>query len=468
MVILILLVAFVLRLVVLDQSLWLDEAINVNVARSLDFKSLIFNYTLSDFHPPLYHLILKSWILFFGSSEIFVRLPSVILGTATVGLVYLIGKKLFETKTALIASTLMATGPLAIYYSQEARMYMLATFLTAVSVYFFISILKKESVVTWFGFIVSTSVLLYSDYLPYLVIPSYILYLIFFRKKISKFTLKAFIPSLILIFFLTLPWLLVFPKQFQAGLSTAAASPTWAQVVGSPDPKNLLLVPVKFTIGRISHENDLTFALIFLPVAVFVSFLLVFSLMRLSPLRSFLWFWLVVPIFLAFIISFYVPIFAYFRLIFVLPAFYLLMASAINTINWTPLVRLLLTFALAINLVSTIIYYTNPRFKREDWRAATEFVHGLQTPKSLVLFLAPYSLAPFDHYNQGKLKTAGALGLEDINVQTANADRVFLFQYLSGINDPQGEVFEKLSKLGFVNSKTQDFPGVGFVYVFEK
>src|SRR3990167_10650724 len=145
MIFIILLIALVLRFISLNQSLWLDEAINVNVARALSFKSLIFNYSLGDFHPPLYHLILRGWILLFGSSEVLVRLPSVFLGVATVLITYLIGKKLFENKTALIGATLMSTAPLHIYYSQEARMYMLAAFLSSLSIYFFISILKKDS-----------------------------------------------------------------------------------------------------------------------------------------------------------------------------------------------------------------------------------------------------------------------------------------------------------------------------------
>ena len=70
MIIIILLIALVLRLISINQSLWLDEAINVNVASTLDVKKLIFEYALGDFHPPLFHIILKYWIDVFGSSEI--------------------------------------------------------------------------------------------------------------------------------------------------------------------------------------------------------------------------------------------------------------------------------------------------------------------------------------------------------------------------------------------------------------
>ncbi len=477
MIFVILVVAAILRLVNLDQSLWLDEAINVNVARSLSFKELVLNYSPSDFHPPLFHLILRAWILIFGSSEIAARVPSVILGVATVFVTYLIGKKLFETKTALVAATLIATAPLHIYYSQEARMYMLAAFLASLSVYFFISILEKDNVFRWFGFIIATVLLLYSDYLPYFLIPIYALFVIIFRKKIPRETAKAYLPAVILIFILLIPWLVIFPKQLNVGLSAAAASPAWSQVVGEPSLKNLTITFVKFVIGRISHDNNLIYALLFAPVGLYTLFLISLSFFRLSPKRAFLWFWFLGPIFLAFGIAFFVPVFAYFRFIFVLPAFYLILASGVITVNWVFINRLLLALILMVNLGSTAIYFTNPKFQRENWKEATAFILQNATPKTVVLFESTYSMAPFDYYAKGKIEGQGALSNSDLdpvkvseNVKrlTAGSDKIYLFQYLSEITDPQGLVFEKLTKLGFSNVATRDFENIGFLYEFRR
>ena len=474
---LILAISVVLRLIRLNQSLWLDEAINVNNAAALNLKSLIFNYSLGDFHPPLFHILLRGWILLFGTSEISARVPSLLLGTTTVLVTYLIAKKLFEKKTALVAATLLATAPLHIYYSQEARMYTLAAFLASLSVYFFISILKKDNLAFWIGFIVSTALMLYSDYLPYLLIPIYFFYLGINRRGIARNTMRTFIPAFIIIFILLTPWLIILPKQFQVGLSAAAASPAWAQVVGTPDLKNLILVFVKFTIGRISHDNNLIYALLFLPPAAFTIFLFFLSLFRLSPLRSFLWYWFLGPVFLGYIVAYFIPVFAYFRFIFALPAFYLIWASAINTINWLPLTRTLLTLALAVNLISSSIYSITPKFQRENWRQATAFVHQNSNQKTVVLFESNASLAPFDYYDKGRVQAYGALSgfnadrqfvKESVAKLTQDKNKVFLFQYLSGITDPQGAVSAELFKQGFVNREVKDFYGVGFVYLFEK
>lgn len=474
---LIVLISLILRLISLNQSLWLDEAINVNNAASLDFKTLIFNYSLGDFHPPLYHIVLKSWILLLGQSEIAVRIPSVIFGAATVYVTYLIGLKLFEKKTALIAATLMATAPLAIYYSQEARMYSLAAFLAGLSIYFFVSLIKKENLLLWLGFIISTSLMLYTDYLPYLLVPTLIIYVYLSKKKISKSAHKGFIPALILIMISLIPWFTIFPKQINVGLSAAAASPAWAQVVGTPKAKSLILTIVKFAIGRISIDNNLVYALIFAPIALFLIILFSLALLRLSHKRSILWYWLFTPIIIGFPLSFFIPVFAYFRFLFILPAFYLIIASGINTVNWVKSTRTLLIIMLMINLISASIYFINPKFHREDWRQATNYVIANSSQKTVTLFESNFTVGPFDYYNRRRVQAAGALSgfnadsafiKENLPKHTKDKDKIFLFQYLSPITDPKGLVSQELFNLGFTNTAVKDFYGVGFIYEFTK
>lgn len=477
MIFIILAIALALRLIGLNQSLWLDEGINVNVAYGLDLKSLVLHYSLSDFHPPLFHVVLKTWILLFGKSEIAVRMLSVFAGLGTVITTYLIGRKLFGQKTVLTAAILIATSPLHIYYSQEARMYSLAAFFASLSCYFFLSILKKDTMTNWFGFVFATALMLYTDYLPYFLIPIYFIYLLINRKKINKSVKWAFLPAFILIFILLTPWLFLIQKQISAGLSAAAASPAWAQVVGTPSFQNLLVAFVKFHVGRISHDNNFIYALLFAPAAIFSLFLFAFSLFRLSTLRSFLWFWFLGPVLLAFVFAYYIPVFAYFRFIFVLPAFYLIWASAINTLNWVILVRSLLAFALIINLISVSIYFINPKFQRENWREATNYIHQNFDDKTIVLFESNYTIGPFDYYNNGKVRAYGALDSFSadtgfvsgkIPLLTSNAGKVFLFQYLAPITDPEGLVFQELNKIGFRNTDIRDFAGVGFVYEFKR
>lgn len=477
MILLVLLISLLLSLVNINQSLWLDEAISVSFANAPSFTSLIFYNLPGDFHPPLYYLLLKSVIEFFPENEVILRLPSVVFGVATIFVTFQVAKKLYNQKTALIASILLATGPLFVYYQQEARMYMLAALATTISVYFFISILQKDKFLNWVGFILSTGVMLYVDYLPYLMLPVYFLFLIINKKTIAKSTLRSFIPSLLLIGIIISPWLFVLKKQLALGISVSADNPLWARVLGEANLKNLALVFIKFTIGRISSDSNNLYALLLIPASLIIFIVLTLSFLRISKTRSFLWYWLTLPLILAFLISFFIPIFSYFRFIFLLPAFYILLAAGISTVNWALPTRILLSLVLIVNLTSTLIYLLNPKFQRENWKEAVVYISALKTPNTVVLFEANYSMPPFDYYNKENIQSHGALpGFspkeEDVNKLTleltTKKDKVFLFQYLAEITDPEGLAFNSLTKNGFTNSSTKDFRGIGFLYEFNR
>src|SRR5512146_2727928 len=110
----VLVVGLVARLISINQSLWLDEATSALVAK-MSLGDIFTKFLPGDFHPPLYYLILKYWVMVFGSSEVSLRFPSVIFGIGTVYLVYLIGKKLINNKVGIIAALLTATSGLTVY-----------------------------------------------------------------------------------------------------------------------------------------------------------------------------------------------------------------------------------------------------------------------------------------------------------------------------------------------------------------
>lgn len=469
--------AAVLRLVNINQSLWLDEGISIQVAKNYSYLSIINTFSPGDFHPPLFYLGIKFIMTIFGYSEITARLLSVISGILTVPLVFILAKKLYGKQTAFVASALVSTSPLLIYYSQEARMYSLATFLSTGALYFFIRILINDDLWSWLGFIVFTVLTFYSDYMPVFVMPAYFLFLIIYRNKYKKISFKSFFPAFLLIIAVFAPWILIFTKQLGVGLNLSSTSPLWSTIIGGSSVKDLLIIFPKFVVGRISFQNDLTYFLTFLPVGIFIVFLLLVSLIRLNTPRIFLWFYLVIPVIFSFTVSFFIPIFSYFRLIFVLPVLYILIASAICNLNWSKPKNALFALMLLINIISLSVYFTNPKFQREDWRSATKFVVDNSTEDSIAIFESNYVIPPFDYYNEGRTPSLGALETFNPNQQSvsqkltnelAEKKKIFLFQYLAPISDPQGLVFNSLVNQNFVNTDTKDFRGVGFVYVFSK
>jgi mannosyltransferase len=143
---LVLAIGALLRLATLGvQSFWLDEGISFwTVYRSLpDLLEL-----LSDYIRPLFFQVLYPFSLV-GNQEWLLRLPSALAGIASLGLLYLLGQKLFDRPTALLATALLALSPLHLWYSQEARFYALVGFLALGAVYFAVRGLKHNRIYDW-------------------------------------------------------------------------------------------------------------------------------------------------------------------------------------------------------------------------------------------------------------------------------------------------------------------------------
>ncbi len=107
-----------------ELSFWYDEVVTMRVARAPTPDALIGRLVQTDAtRAPLHPLLLQGWIRLFGPTEASARALSVLCGLLTVGLVWWIGRLVFEASTGLWAAWLAALSPLLVYYSREARMY---------------------------------------------------------------------------------------------------------------------------------------------------------------------------------------------------------------------------------------------------------------------------------------------------------------------------------------------------------
>lgn len=433
---LVLILGLILRMVSLNQSFWLDEATSATVVKNLDFVGILTKFAPTDFHPPFYYLLLKVWVIPFGISEVSLRMLSVAFGLATIWVVYLIGKKLVNKNLGLIAAILMATAPLHIYYSQEARMYSLQTFLVSLCFYFYLELFKNKNFLYWMFFGLTLSLIGTTDYLPLLIIPVFWIHGAVSKQKLSWFSKLALSHLPLAIFFAW--WSPYFTSQVKGGLSV---SPAWANTLGHSNLKNLLLVPIKFAIGRISFESNFVYAAIILIMFCLFGFLF-FKAHKLIKKNILIWLWLLVPVSLAFLIGLRVSVFNYFRLIFVLPAFYILAAVGLIKVkeNAFPLVFLALVSA---NVVFSCKYLLTPKFHREDWR-------GLVSTGQPVIFPGESQREVYEHYN-GKV-----IEVEDIGGQ----ESIWLLRYAWDVSDPQDRTRKQIESLGYNMTSEKDFNGI--------
>jgi len=123
------LLAALLRFYQLDgTSLWNDEGNSwAMLARAY---GEIAAAAAADIHPPGYYWLLKTWSLLFGDSAWAMRSLSATLGVLLVVLVLAISRQVARNRPGwgyfpVLAALLAALNPFQIYYSQEARMYML-------------------------------------------------------------------------------------------------------------------------------------------------------------------------------------------------------------------------------------------------------------------------------------------------------------------------------------------------------
>jgi mannosyltransferase len=116
-------IAAAARLTLIGQeSYWYDEIWAVKQIRQ-SLPDLFSDLSRNDQHPPLYPTLLWMWTRLFGEAEWVTRAMSALFGTASVAGIYLLGRALYDRRTALIAALLLALNPFAVYYSQESRAY---------------------------------------------------------------------------------------------------------------------------------------------------------------------------------------------------------------------------------------------------------------------------------------------------------------------------------------------------------
>lgn len=465
---LILLLGLVVRLLSLNQSLWLDETISFLAIRNHSFFGLLSEFPKYDFHPPTYYLLLKLWAQVFGTSEVSLRIPSLIAAVLSIYILYVLGRRLVSGKFGLLAALFLALNPLHIYYSQEVRMYPLSSAVVLLNLYFF-TIFIKGNLKAMLGLALSNLGVISLDYINFFIfLPELIYLLINHNFRYLKYWLITFIPS----FVISLFWLPIFARQLQNGSTLPNQLPAWKMVVGNFSVKTLILTFAKFIVGRINFGNQVIYFLIVSVMScIYVAIYLKTFLTKFKKLLLILTLFLALPIFISWMISAVLPIYSYFRLLYTVPIFVSILALSILSLSKTK--GFLMATAISIlSLFFWIIFVLSPQYHREDWRGLTNFVNAKKSSESQVVLESNGIYAPLVYYQletqiKPGLKVIPAQKSDDIVWQKSNIKDLYLIEYLADITDPQRLLTKKIKNSGLVQTNIYDFKGIGFVYHYQ-
>lgn len=323
-------------------GIWIDESVSASQAGAGSFWS-VFAATANDNFSPLHNIILFPMIKLFGDSETVLRLPSVILGTATIYLIYRLGRELFDRLTGLIAAQFMSISVFHIWYSIEASMYALLCFMAVAYVLTAFRALRRRTPALYAVCTAAGVLLMYSHVFGTFVFlgvnSAVLLYAAAHRVGIPR-GLVEWLLSQLVAGLLFVPGAIILIMRAQTSVDSVASIPplsieylslTVSNLVGGPYMvwSMVLLLVFALVVSRI------------FPAAGEPSDELPYSDRSFQFPLLLLLCWIVVPLVLALSISLVSTPMIYDRdLIAVLPAFFLIISYFINDVFRSPLLKI--------------------------------------------------------------------------------------------------------------------------------
>jgi 4-amino-4-deoxy-L-arabinose transferase-like glycosyltransferase len=129
--------ATLIRVLVIDnQSFWMDEALTAYETHS-SFGGMLGTVAHIETTPPLYFVLIWAWAHLFGSTEVGLRSLSTLAGIALVPIAFVAARELVSRWAGVLAAAFVAVNPFLVWYSQEARAYMLLAALSGASFLWF-------------------------------------------------------------------------------------------------------------------------------------------------------------------------------------------------------------------------------------------------------------------------------------------------------------------------------------------
>lgn len=140
---------------------WIEPSLAITLASDIP---------LRDPQPPLAYVLFWAWSQAVGTSELAVRLLSVMAGTIGIPALYALGVRLRGRYVGLIGALLWTVHPYLIWHAQDARNYALWSTLSALALWLALRALVRRRALDWGLYVLAAVAAAYTYYLELFVL----------------------------------------------------------------------------------------------------------------------------------------------------------------------------------------------------------------------------------------------------------------------------------------------------------
>ena len=333
-----------------DKSLSLDQSTSALLAR-LPTLDLIVYMWHNELHGSPYYLLLNAWS-FLGTSEVVLRLLSVLIGVVAVIATYYVGRRF---GVGLLAALLLACAPLFVQYEQDAHEYTLLMAWASISTLAYLRYLERPVRLRALVYIICGSTMIYVHPVGAFVIGAHGIWSLIRAQPRQRLRAVALFVPIGIAWLPMVRFMLVHRDKISwiPPLSGATVSQAAIELCGGALAAGAIAV-----------------------------------LLALRARRDVVSLWLVVPVMGTLAVSALVqPMLQSRYLLVVLPAMAIIIAR--NR-------RVAVAVLAALFVAGVLNWYASP--SPEDWRAAVAFIEEDTAPGDGVVFSPNYARLPVDYY----------------------------------------------------------------------
>jgi len=413
-------VAAVLRLHSLAaKSFWFDEGVSVAIAR-LDWYNFARILWRREANMSLYYLFLRGW-LHFGGSEFFIRSLSVFFAVVSIPVIFLLGRRLFDSRVGLFAAVLLSANAYYVQYSQDARSYTLMVLLCLLSNFYFLESLKNPSCRNRAAYIFTSVLAVYAQFFSLLLVSAQRLSLsLLDRNQIPRQNKNDW------------RWIALLVAPIVIFVATTGAGPLrWVQRPGLHD---------LWVFGLHLSGNGGPLLLLICAAGSIAAIAPVWPSAKIRRVSwgswryRFLLCWLLFPSAFTLVLSLAKPLFVPRYFIFCLPALALLVACGLTRLHSNWLITAALSLMLILSLRGTGGYYKQDiDIQRDDWRDATRYVLSHAEPGDALLFHVPMGRMPYEFY----VSALGSSSAAPFVLYPQHGNRIAFLDFVEKPNDAE-------------------------------